>query len=105
MSGGILSVVTDTLEKLAGKQNSSATDIKNATNTVKGIGATVKQTHGSYTDNFNDALATFETTRNTAGTGLEGVATQLAQNLIGAVKSYINTDLFGAGALDKQVNI
>jgi Excreted virulence factor EspC, type VII ESX diderm len=102
---GILKVIPSWLQILSGRQNDTAPDIKGAISAATGVSQAVTNTHGTYTSNFNSALQQYETTRAQAGTGLEGVATGLANALASAAKQYLNIDLFGKGLLDGQVNL
>jgi len=99
--GGVLEVVTSTLETLAGGHDKTVGQIKAATAEANGLNTTVRTTHGTYTNDFNDALDSFISTRSQAGNGIADVATQLAQNLISAVTSYLTTDSMGADILKK----
>ncbi len=102
---GILKVIPSWLQILSGRQTDTAPDIKKAISSATGISQTVTNTHGSHTSNFNSALQQYESTRAQAGTGLEGVASGLANALASAAKQYLNVDLFGKGLLDRQVNL
>jgi hypothetical protein len=101
----ILKVIPSWLQILSGRQGGTSGDIKSAINAATGISQSVMITHGTHTSNFNTALQEYETTRATAGTGLEGVANGLANALANAAKQYLNVDLYGKGLLDKQTNL
>lgn len=102
---GILGVIPSWLQTLGGMQNTISGDVKTATGKVTGISQRVSQTHGSYTSQFNDVLATLETTRNQAGTGVAGVSSSLGSSLIQAAAAYLNTDIFGGQTVNKTVNM
>ncbi|RFD27189.1 ESX-1 secretion-associated protein EspF [Mycobacterium uberis] len=102
---GMLSVIPSWLQTLGGMQNTIASDVKTATDKVTGISQRVSQTHGSYTSQFNDVLATLETTRSQAGIGVAGVSSSLGSSLLQAAAAYLNTDIFSGQKLDKTVNM
>jgi Excreted virulence factor EspC, type VII ESX diderm len=102
---GILKVIPSWLQILSGRQNATTGDIKGAISSATGVSQAVMNTHGTHTSNFSSALQQYETTRASAGTGLEGVASGLANALAAAAKQYLNIDLFGKGLLDGQVNL
>src|SRR6185437_10116110 len=99
----ILKVSPPFLKILGGMQNDNAGLVKTATAKANGISSQVRQTHGSYTDDFNDVMGLFETSRAQAGGGIQDICLQLATNLISAAASYLKADQFGAGALNQQV--
>ena|ERR1700744_5599521 len=101
---GILKVIPAWLEMLADRQGGTTAGIKSAINAANGLSESVSKTHGSYTSNFNTGLQQYEMTRASAGTGLEGVASGLAQALSKASQAYQNGDSFGKGLLDKLAN-
>jgi hypothetical protein len=101
----ILKVSPPYLKILGAMQNENAGMVKTATAKANGIGSQVKQTHGSYTDDFNDVMGLFDASRIQAGGGIQDLCLQLATNLISAAASYLKADQFGAGALNQQVNI
>ena len=102
---GVLKVIPSWLQILSGRQGDTTGDIKGAINAATGISQSVTITHGTHTSNFNSALLEYETTRASAGTGLEGVASGLANALANAAKQYLNIDLYGKGLLDQLVNL
>jgi hypothetical protein len=102
---GVLSVVPSWLKVLANMHKDISGQIASATSSIAGVDQRVATTHGSHTSNFNTALTELVTARNSTGTGIQGVASGLASTLISAATAYLNTDLFGGGLLDKQVNI
>jgi hypothetical protein len=101
----ILKVSPPWLQILAGRQSGTSGDIKGAIAAANGVSQAVSNTHGTHTSNFNTALQQYETARASTGTGLEGVATGLANALANAAKEYLNIDLFGKGLLEKQANL
>lgn len=95
-----LSVNPEFLSVLATVQDNASSYLKSATETITGISAEVENTHGSYNSTFNTALATFETIHNAAGTGLQGLANQVATNLRAAAKAYSEADDALASTVD-----
>ena len=102
---GILKVIPSWLQILSGRQSDTSGDIKSAIGAATGITQQVWITHGTQTSNFNSTLQEYETARASAGTGLEGVASGLANALAAAAKQYLNVDLFGKGLLDQQISL
>lgn len=102
---GILKVSPPWLQILAGRQTGTSGDIKGAIASINGVTQSVSNTHGTHTSNFTSTLQQYESARGQTGTGLEGVATGLANALANAAKEYLNIDLFGKGLLDKQANL
>lgn len=87
-----LKVQPEFLDVLASQYDTAASNVGSATQAAAGTGESVAITHGSYCAKFNSALQMFETTRSSAGTSLQGLATQIAENLRSAASAYLNTD-------------
>jgi hypothetical protein len=98
-----LSVVPEFLEKLAVMQNDVAADVGSAISLVDGISESVATTHGSYCSQFNTTLTELVTVRGAAGTALQTVVTELADNLAGAASTYLGADESAASVLNKMV--
>lgn len=96
-----LAVNPDFLGVLANAQDQAATFVKSATEAAAEIGEEVETTHGSYTSKFNTTLATLVTVRNSVGTSLYTLASEVAANLRVAAKAYTEADDVLSKVLEK----
>jgi hypothetical protein len=87
-----LKVLTDHIRDLAGKQQAAAGRIKVANESVGGVADGMWSTHGVVCAATNMAVSAAETTRDTAGTRLYKVSTELSENLNYAADNYDNVD-------------
>lgn len=94
-----LKVQPEFLDVLASRYDTAANNVGSATEAAAGTGESVSVTHGSFCAKFNSALQMFETSRSTAGTSLQELATQIAENLRSAASAYLNTDQNWAGTI------
>lgn len=98
-----LSVRSDYLDQLAGKQDATKADFKSSAGAVDGVGVNVWVNHGLACGPGNDAVVELEVFRAEATALMIEVAADLAANLRAAAKAYDGTDRDAAQSLDKQV--
>ncbi|MCV7077965.1 ESX-1 secretion-associated protein [Mycobacterium szulgai] len=100
---GCLKVQPEYLNTLATRYDNAATNVETATQAAAGTSESVSITHGSYCSKFNSALQMFESTRSNAGASLQGLATQIAENLRSAASLYLDTDQQWAGTVGQTM--
>jgi len=87
-----LKVLTDHIRDLAGKQRAAAGRIKVANESTGEVAGSMWSTHGVVCAATNMAVSAAETARDTAGTRLYKVSTELSENLNYAADNYDNVD-------------
>ncbi|MDC8983999.1 ESX-1 secretion-associated protein [Mycobacterium marinum] len=100
----ILTLQPEVINRLAQGHHATVAGLAAATAAAAGIGADVARTHGTFTSEFNNALSEYEAVRARAGQALQGVATELSNNLKAALTAYVDTDHASAAILDQQVD-
>jgi uncharacterized protein YukE len=98
-----LEVTPGYLDKLAGKQDTAATEAAGAAMAAAGVGTSCWITHGVISGSSNGAFDTAEEARAAAGNTIAQASVNLAAKLRTGSKTYAAVDDEVSGNINKQV--
>jgi hypothetical protein len=100
---GDLRVATAQLRELAAKQRQAATEIRSAVEVVDGVHTSVRVTHGVISWSTATAVAAVQNARRAAGSGMKGVAEEMADKLDASAGAYDSVDGMAGGRLGDRM--
>jgi hypothetical protein len=100
---GDLRVATAQLRELAAKQRQAATEIQSAVEVVDGVDTSVRVTHGVIAWSTAMAVQAVQNARRAAGSGMKGVAEEMADKLDASAGAYDGIDGMAGGRLGDRM--
>ena len=100
---GDLRVVTAQLRELAAKQRQAATEIRSAVEVADGVDTSVRITHGVISWSTATAVEAVQNARRAAGSGMKGVAEEMADKLDASAGAYDGIDGMAGGRIGDRI--
>jgi Excreted virulence factor EspC, type VII ESX diderm len=100
---GDLRVATAQLRELAAKQRQAATEIRSAVEVADGVDTSVRVTHGVISWSTAAAVEAVQNARRAAGSGMKGVAEEMAEKLDASAGAYDTVDGMAGGRLGDRM--
>jgi hypothetical protein len=101
---GDLRVTTAHLRELAAKQRLAASEIRSAAQVADGVDTSVRVTHGVISWATAAAVEAVQNARRTAGSEMEGVSEEMADNLDLSAAAYDRVDTLASSRLGGRMH-